>query len=127
MDANVSVDVGKNVMELLEKLAVQIGTTADKVFPWYVKQQVIEGWMWLGISGGAIVISSIIAYCSLKKAEWKGGFNVFAYISIASCLSFLLATVFLVFGVMAAVTQIVNPEYYALKSLTSDMSKFLGR
>jgi len=43
MEANVSVDVGQNITGLLEKLAVQMGTTVDKVFPWYVNQAYIEG------------------------------------------------------------------------------------
>ena len=43
MDANVSIDLGKNMTMLVQQLASQIGVMADKVFPWYIKQSVLEG------------------------------------------------------------------------------------
>ena len=44
MDANVSIDLGKNTTELLEKLAQSLGMTVEKIFPYYVKQQAIEAY-----------------------------------------------------------------------------------
>src|SRR5687767_11456912 len=40
---DVSVDIGKNLTSLLERLAQQIGTTVDKIYPWYVQQAYNEG------------------------------------------------------------------------------------
>lgn len=41
---NTQIDVGKDIADLLEKLAQQIGTTVDKVFPWLITQAQIEGY-----------------------------------------------------------------------------------
>ena len=42
MEGNIEVAVEK-IASFLEKIAVKIGVAADTVWPWIVKQQVIEG------------------------------------------------------------------------------------
>ena len=134
MDVNAKIDVGDNITVLLEKLAAQIGTTADKVFPWYVKQQVLEGHIWMSLSLSALFLGAILAIASWGKADFDGpgnryfmlaGFGVvlFVFGFIFSVFGFI----FSVFGAQGAITQIINPNYYALKSMTSDMAKLIGK
>ena len=59
MDVNAKVDIGQNLTSLLERLAQQIGTTADKVFPWYVQQAYIEGVTTL-VAVAVLLIASIV-------------------------------------------------------------------
>lgn len=126
MDVNASVDVGPNITALLEKLATQIGTTADKVFPWYIKQQVLEGWIWLGLSGSALLIGVALAIVSWGKADFEDG-NRYTPLCIVGGILAICGFLFVVFGTQTAVTQIMNPNYYALKSITADMARLVGK
>jgi hypothetical protein len=60
VDAGVALDVGENITMLIEKLAAQIGTTVDQIFPWYVKQQVVEGYTAVAIVLGFLALSAIL-------------------------------------------------------------------
>jgi hypothetical protein len=122
MDANVTVDVGQNITELIGKLAAQIGTTADKVFPWYVNQSVLEGWGTLAVLATVLVLAVTLVCFGLIKQDlddpdWRiflavfGGVALFFWIIIA-CSS-----------IPDSVTKIANPEYHAMKMLVSDISK----
>lgn len=127
MDVNAKIDVGNNITALLEKLAAQIGTTADKVFPWYVKQQVLEGYIWMSLSLSALFLGAILAITSWKKADFNGSGNRHSMLAWFGVILFVFGLVFSVFGAKGAITQIVNPNYYALKSMTSDMAKLVGK
>jgi hypothetical protein len=122
MMTEVSVDVGPNAKELIERLAQQIGATADQVFPWYVQQQIIEGWTTLVVLGIFLVVSIVAFSMSLRKADWSEG-NAASVLSILSGL--LLA--FSVAGVplegVDAVRQVLNPKYYAVKVILQQVKK----
>lgn len=120
-----SIDLGENVTNLLEKLAVQIGTTTDKVFPWYVKQQVIEGWCWLTISGGVFLVGLIIALSCIRPSLNKKDPEPYITVIIIAAMASVVGLLFFLFGMGGAVTQITNPEYHALRALTSDLSKLV--
>ena len=81
INAAVSVDLGDNLTNLIEQLAIQIGTTADKIFPWYVQQQVIEGWTKAGIFAFLIGASTLTVIISMTKADYDSG-NVPAFLSL---------------------------------------------
>ena len=116
-DINVaaSIDVGKNTQELIEKLAVQIGVTVDKVWPWLVRQQVLEGWTILAAILIALVIGVVLLGVALvlDKKETE------------ICIPFFmvggLLCVFAIFALFMAgpdqIQKIYNPEYSALKDL----------
>lgn len=127
MDVNAKIDVGDNITVLLEKLAAQIGTTADKVFPWYVKQQVLEGYIWMSLSLSALFLGAILAIASWGKADFDGPGNRYSMLAGFGVVLFVFGFIFSVFGAQGAITQIINPNYYALKSMTSDMAKLIGK
>lgn len=124
-----SLDVGDNITKLVRQLAAQIGTTTDKVFPWYVKQQVIEGWCWIGCSVFGMVVGFCISLAGLKI--WDHGPKADNELSGAAIaigiVIFATALLFLIFGMTGSLTQINNPEYYAIKSMTGDMARLVGK
>jgi len=124
-----SIDIGGNTTKLIDRLAAQIGTTTDKVFPWYVKQQVIEGWCWIGCSVFGAAVGICVCLFAIKK--WDNGKNadneLNAIALTIGVIILLIALVFLIFGTSGAVTQITNPQYYALKAMTGDMARLIGK
>lgn len=124
--ATASVDIGKNITEILEKLAHQIGTTAEEVFPWYVKQQVLEGWLYLVTDAVAFVLGLVFLLGFFSKADWKSeGWNRYAVLSVIGAVVTTIAFGFFIFGFSNSVMHINNPNYYALKSMINDMARLL--
>ncbi|MEN6474377.1 MAG: hypothetical protein ABFD81_10210 [Syntrophaceae bacterium] len=127
MDANVTLDLGKNMTGLVEKLAATIGTTAQQIFPWYVKQQVISS-----ITEGCIIVSLMVLSLallmhSLPRADFDDAHNG----NSAACV---FSGIFLVASVVAAmvagpsiIAAIINPEYAAMRQLINDLSMLAGK
>jgi predicted membrane channel-forming protein YqfA (hemolysin III family) len=113
-----SIDIGDNQTQLLGKLAAQIGTTADKIFPWYVKQQVFEGWLHLLTAVTLLVFFAILIRINFRKADFGGDGNRHAVVLFISSVALFIS-------LSNFVTQIVNPNYHALQAITSDMAKLL--
>jgi len=67
------IDVGHNIVNLVTGLANQIGTTADKVFPWYVQQQYIEGVFFVTILALIFFVSVFSCLFSWKGADFEHG------------------------------------------------------
>jgi GMP synthase-like glutamine amidotransferase len=132
MDTNVSLDLGKNFTELIEKLAQSIGTTADKVFPWYVKQEYIGGIAALTISVLALVLLGMAAVISYKRAyafhqdeyEYR---NFWEIPAIICTMAFIVALFFVCLGMPIMVTSVLNPEYGAVHAMISDIAKMTGK
>jgi formate-dependent nitrite reductase membrane component NrfD len=125
-NVNASIDVGKNITSMLEKIADKIGTTVDKIFPWYVKQEYISAIMSLFEIILAIVIGSIMLKMCYKKASFKNH-DINIYFTIIGFVLLIVGILCLIFGLSGIVTGIMNPEYHALQSLVSDMSKLVGK
>jgi hypothetical protein len=126
MDVNATIDVGKNLTSLLERLAQQIGTTADKVFPWYVQQAQLEGVTALVAVCALLVISTAILAISLPIAV-RDGNSVAAPVAFVSGLVLLAVLGIGTFESVEAVRKISNPNYYAMKMLTQDIGRLVPR
>lgn len=120
MDINAKVDVGNNLTSLIEKLATQIGVTADKVFPWYVKQQVIEGFVFVGVTISLLILFGAVFFYSFKKADFENG-NRYIVTTIGGAIFFLITLFVTAFCFGDAVAQIMNPEYAATHQLLQDI------
>ena len=115
-------DIGNNLTQLLEKLGQQIGIAADKIFPWYVQQQIIEGWTQLCLNVGICLISIfIIIYC-LPKTDFDEP-DKYGILSIVGGFLFFVAFLVLCANLSMYITQIINPNYHAMHTLISDLSK----
>jgi hypothetical protein len=114
------VDIGENIVALLEKLAAQVGTTADKIFPWYVQQQLIYGWTFLVLLAVGLAVGVTLVARNLKKTDWDRGTGVAPVLigSIILAVSAIAAAVNLAF----AIGQVVNPEYGAMRALLAQIT-----
>jgi hypothetical protein len=125
---DINVDVGRNLTSLVERLAQQIGTTADKVYPWYVQQAYLEGVSSLvTLSLFLLVFGTIFAAC-LRKADFRDHqFNRYAFMClIAGAISFFTLLIGAIDGTEAA-RKLMNPNYYAVKMLTRDIGQLTGK
>lgn len=124
---NLNVDVGQNLTSLLEKLAQQIGTTADKVFPWYVQQALNEGVTGLVALGIFTLLSAAMVTFSIRFATRNSGHEA---ILPLSALSTAVLITNLLFGAIQGVEsarKVMNPNYYAVKMLARDIGNLAGR
>lgn len=117
-----SIDVGDGISTLLTKLAEKIGTSVDQVFPWYVNQQVIEGWVFLAVATVAILLLSTMTIYSYKRADFDNE-NVFVFLFTISTVVTFIAMVGCTIRVSGAVSKILNPEYHAVRELIKDVGK----
>ena len=126
MEANVSVDVGQNITGLLEKLATQIGTTVDKVFPWYVQQVYIEGWTTILLTILFLFVGIMFLLICYKITDKFQEENIgILFGGAGGCIIFLV----LLIGVIEsgkAISQIMNPNYHAMKMITKDVGSMVG-
>lgn len=129
MDINASVDIGKNLTGLIEKLAAQIGTTADKVFPWYVQQAANEGLTTL-IATSALLLLSVsfligglvmVGSETREKRDVGGGMAFISGVVLVCVL-----TIGMVEAVEAA-RKLMNPNYYAMTMMTRDIGRMAGK
>jgi hypothetical protein len=124
MDYNATIDIGKNLTSLIERLAQAIGTTADRVFPWYVQQAQIEGFTTLIGFGVAIAILIPTVVIAVWRADYNSG-NVASVVSAISGFALALTMFFGAFECTEAVRQVMNPNYYAMKMLTRDLGRLV--
>lgn len=123
MDA--TIDLGKNVTSLLEKLADKLGVTVDKVFPWYVKQAKIFGWINLIASTLALLLFCSLGWYFNKRAVWDDGnpgnsacwlFLLFTTLAVPSIIVWFL-------NLQPSISAILNPEYKAVSDLLNDLGQ----
>lgn len=119
-----SVDIGDNITQLLGKLADKIGTTADQVYPWYVKQQVLEGWGHLLTFSLIFIIAIPTFLYSVKKADFQRE-NIACFLTIIFGIITLIASIIFAIELTSIITDIFNPNLGAFKSLTRDMSRLV--
>ena len=128
MDIKASIDVGQNITAMLERLAAQIGTTADKVFPWYVQQAHNEGVTALiaiavifFIVGTAFLVSLVALLIKERVAEIVVG------ICVISGFSLLIAVPIGAIEGVEAARKLMNPNYYAMTMMTRDIGRLVAK
>lgn len=138
MNINVSADVGQNLTGLVQKLAEQIGVTADKVFPWYIKQSGIEGRGFFVSCGLALAVALLLLVPGLIltiRGDPSSATRHYNYIHtpvVIGVLASILGAIFLLIGVIAAILEspaayakIKNPEYYATRAFLQDVGNLI--
>ncbi len=144
VDVKATVDVGQNTKELLqqgggavtriiEELAKTLGMTVDRIFPYYVKQAVIEGYIGLIAWAGFQIVSLIIAGIALKfyfVFDEKGRSDARLGAAATCIITLIIFAIALVIGAIQVstwVAMIKNPEYAAIQSLIKDASLLLKK
>lgn len=108
----------EQVVGLLEKLAEQLGTTVEYLWPVLVQQQKMRGIIEAVVILLALVVTGIIARIQYKKVK-ADGWNSDPLIC-AAAISFVVFSAVLLYCFVSAnnvITHITNPEYWALRDL----------
>lgn len=124
----VSVDIGSNISNLLEKLAVTIGTTVNDLYPYYVtkvKTEALANMLALGIAdffGLIVVIIGVVLY--MKYYDTCGKWYDIGVISAVIGSVFLFFAVFFSFVTLPSLyTQYINPVPYAISDMAKSVQK----
>lgn len=125
-EKRMDLELGERTISIFEKLANQIGTTVENVFPWYVKQQLLEGWLFLGIFLLIIIVCFIIISKTYSKATFSPEPDRYGIASIISifCLIFILIVLLCI--APEVLTKIINPKLLALQEIIIDARKLIG-
>lgn len=125
METNASVDIGNNLTSLLERLAQQIGTTVDQVFPWYVNQAHIEGMTTLLFLGASYLIFIPTFVIALVKSDFNDA-NKATFITTGMGVALVFTLLGTAMEAPDAVRKLLNPNYYAVKMITRDIGNMAG-
>ena len=126
MDINASIDVGKNVAELLTRLASQIGVAADKVFPWYVQQQVIEGTTRLIVWAMIALVGVFLVGFLRNKKRGLGSYETPTPAGVGFVAGVILLVMFSTYALAGAaddISRVLNPGYHAMQAITKDIAR----
>lgn len=130
MKVEATVDVGGNLTSLVERLAQQIGTTADKVFPWYVEQAYLHGVTTLVAIAVALIVFGSLFAVSARFPWVKGNHDAptpALFIGLASGAALAITVVLTFIDGPRSVRQIMNPHFYAMQTLAEDIGRMRGR
>lgn len=109
--------IDDKAVELLEQLAIKMGTTADQIWEILIQQASVAGIFDILMSLFFVSISMILGYISLWfSREIKDDADaVFPMLGFAT-VTLLVCVVSLAFAYGAA-TAFLNPDYWALKQV----------
>jgi len=113
VNSDTLVTVTEKVENAIAILADQLGMASDHFYPIIVQQQLIEGWIYVGICVPLFFIGLVLFAIGLggkDRGTEDGNWAVF------------IGLVFYVIaGIVCAsnLAQIINPEYYALMEIKS--------
>jgi hypothetical protein len=117
------VDIGERIDIALRQVADKTGATVEHVFPWYVKQQVIEG---SGLLLGATVCFVITARLAYKQyARVEENVNKYLPTAMAYAFAAIVSGLVLALSGNQLLSKILNPEYHALTNMIADLAKLL--
>lgn len=122
MDINAKLDVGDNVTTLIERLAEQIGVTADKVFPWYVQQAYLQGITTMAAIALAVLIFVPLFIVACRRADFDKG-NAWAPVSVATGIALCMSLIATFVAGPQQIRKMVNPQFYAVTMLAEDIGK----
>lgn len=109
-------DIGKNTKELLEVLATKLGITIEQIYPYFIKQQIIEGYIFFFMVALCSIISIIIIKLNYHKADFDDP-NKHAIFTIIGLIALGMTTIVIVCGTSTMLSGILNPEYNAIREM----------
>jgi len=104
------------IFDKLDQIGSKLGESAETIWPWFIKQQYIDGYYSLVV----FILLPIILFFTLRYSikritkDNDDGFAVMGFV-----ISFFLSMPFIVLliNIGCILSQILNPEYSALKDL----------
>ena len=128
MDIKASVDVGDNITKLIQQFASGIGTTADKIYPYYVKQAYFNGLASLVSFTLFITACSILALYNFKRVkDWDNEADHHNVIAVIAAVAGGIAVIIFAGDFNCIVTSIANPEYKGTHMLIEDVSRLIPK
>jgi len=137
-DLNFSFDVGNNVTNMLRDVAHQLGIAVEKIYPYFVFQQVINGVVGIVtfLILSVLILGGAIFFFKLYSKENRGDYDedndtrelkMWAY-------GFGAALLFIVFLIRVTsfpyshyIGMIFNPQYYAIKDMLLTSHQLIHR
>jgi hypothetical protein len=118
----ITVDVGDNTINAIDKLANKLGMTGEKVYPYYVKQVKSEAIIdLLAVVSLLTILSAIIAFSTWSLMKSKYGSNAAVAGIVAPSLLFVIVLVIGMCTLSKTITKITNPEYAAVHQIMEDL------
>lgn len=127
MKVDATVDLGKNVSEMLGALAKSLGITVEKLFPYYVAKIKTEALYSIIVSCVAetlLLLMGLIALCVGLKADDEDIAVGACIIACGCAVFFILVGIPILCNVPSWVTQYINPEPFAVSEMMKALSGF---
>lgn len=115
------------IIRLLDELGQRLTPAGEYAFSLAVRQQVIDGAVWLIGMGVTFIIGAILVIASVRnpnfKDDWSGPNITWLILTWMVGIAFLILT-FIIFalGVGTNVSRLLNPEYMALRDLMQTLT-----
>lgn len=122
---NVSVDLGDRAATVLQRLADQIGVTVDQVLSWYVKQQLIIGWVQLVVPWAVFVICMITSRIYFTKACCQSGDDTYEVVTAILFAFCVIAAVLGLILLSPSLERVLVPEAHAVRALFIDLGRLM--
>lgn len=122
---NTTVDIGNNLAGLIAQLAAQIGTTAEQVFPWYVRQQIIEGWTFLAFNLTFFALGVLLVLRFYKHANFDSGKGMAPVVLGGVLIATTMCAAAM--GISEAIGKVFNPQFGAMQALSRDIGRMGGK
>jgi polyferredoxin len=142
-DLNFSFDVGNNVTNMLRDVAHQLGIAVEKIYPYFVFQQVVNGVVEIVtfLLSCALLLGGAIFFFKLYSKESKGNSNedeyyedkdtrelkMIAFGFFSALLFFIFLFTVVNFQYSHYIGMILNPHYYAIKDMLLTSHQLIHR
>lgn len=115
----------------LTQVATQLGTTLPQLWEIMIKQQYVEAFQMFGV----LIVSSISSYFFISKMlkaikEEGEGMEVNEAKDFILMVGAAVSGMFLLLGILGSfegIGQLINPEYYAIKDIVSQIGTLTNK
>jgi hypothetical protein len=137
-DFGFSFDVGNNVTNMLRDVAHQLGIAVEKIYPYFVFQQVVNGVVEIVtfLLSCALLLGGAIFFFKLYSKESKGEYDedkdtrelkMIAFGFFSALLFFIFLFTVVNFQYSHYIGMILNPHYYAIKDMLLTSHQLIHR
>lgn len=116
-------DIIEKVDDYIKSIADSLGVAAEHVYKTLVTQQIIDGWVSIGVGVGLILTS--LLFISLVLIGFKRGWNerILTPITGVAVAGSIVIIMMILGAIPSGIKHITNPEYYAIKEILDVFSK----
>lgn len=114
-----------NIATQIDKLAEKVGGNVEWLWQITTKQvyaDAIGKFCWIGIFLLAIIGISLFAWY-INKKKWDE--DMLGILIGLDCVAFIAFVISMIFNLTSGIKMLINPEYYALTNILSEVAKFI--